>query len=391
MGRARIILARVFLIAILCGVLVAGLWPFCAPANQVSWSTEGDGIQFGRRGTGVSQGQFALRAGQDESAGSVEAWFEPRGKAPWKTLLSFDSKEHPCGPFMVVQRADALVVERYNIDAQSVCRSMQFAVRNVFESGRRVHVTIVLSAHHTLVYINGALAVDSHLIGDSGRNLTGRLVLANSTDTDNSWRGEVLGLAVYPERLSADQIARDFKVWTGGTGPKSTADETPLALYRFDEHEGRVAHNFADRGTDLVFPQRYFLLHPRFLTPAWIRFRYGWPDAEYWQDVIVNIVGFLPVGFLILNYISLACTVRHEWMLAISAGFLLSLTIEVLQWFLPTRDSDMTDVISNTLGTVLGVAICRAPGASRAWNRICELLALAWLRNRPARLEKLAS
>jgi hypothetical protein len=387
---ARIILARVLLIAILCGILGAGLWPFCAPANQFAWSAEGNGIKFGRYGTGISLESFELRPGQDESAGSVEAWLEPRGMAPSATLLAFDSNEHPCGPFKLEQRADALLVERHNIDVRGVCRMGQFTARNVFQSRRRVLVTMVLSAHHTLVYVNGALAVDSYLIGDSPRNLTGRLVLANSTVVDSGWSGEILGLAVYPERLSADQVARDYKEWTGGGGPKSAADETPLAFYPFDEHDGRIAHNAANRTTDLVFPDRYFVLHPRFLTPAWKRFRFGWPEAGYWQDVIINIVGFLPVGFLVLNYLSLARIVRHGWMLAIGAGFLLSLTIEVLQWFLPTRDSDMTDVIANTLGTALGVAVFRAPGALRPWNRLCELLALPWLRSRPARFEKRA-
>jgi hypothetical protein len=386
----RIVVARVLLIAILCGILVAGLWPFCAPANQVRWSTEGNGIELGRHGTGVSLGMFKLSAGQNESAGSVETLLVPHRMPQWKTILAFDTQEHPGGPFRVVQREDALVVERHNVDPQGICRTSQFAVRNVFESGRRVHVTIVLSAHHTLVYVNGALAVDSYLAGDSSHNLTGRLVLANSTDVDNSWSGKVLGLAIYSERLSTNQVARDFTESSSGAGPRNAADETALAVYRFDEHQGRVAHNASDGATDLVFPKRYFVLHPRFLTPPWASFRFGWPEAGYWQDVVINILGFVPVGFLVLNYISVAHKIRHGWILTIIAGFLLSLTIEVLQWFLPTRDSGMTDLITNTLGTALGAAVYRVPGACGAWNRLCELLTPAWLHSHPAELKKLA-
>lgn len=47
------------------------------------------------------------------------------------------------------------------------------------------------------------------------------------------------------------------------------------------------------------------------------------------------------------------------YLIAILPGFLISFTIEFIQAYIPTRASSMTDLIANTLGTVLGAAIFR--------------------------------
>jgi len=45
------------------------------------------------------------------------------------------------------------------------------------------------------------------------------------------------------------------------------------------------------------------------------------------------------------------------WLTVAAAGFVLSLGIEVAQFFIPTRVTDVDDVILNTLGTLAGAAV----------------------------------
>jgi hypothetical protein len=207
------------------------------------------------------------------------------------------------------------------------------------------------------------------VLGDSAYNLTGKLVIANSPVVDDSWTGTILGLAVYDGQLNSSQVEQHEQEWSRGQMLEFTKSENPVALYLFDEHEGRVAYNKLDSVTDLQIPTRYFVLHPRFLTPLWERFRFGWPGWSFWQDAILNIAGFIPVGLATLNCLSKMRALKHPALVVILAGFALSLSIECLQWFLPTRDSDMTDVMTNTLGTALGVVLYRLRPVHSLFNR----------------------
>lgn len=70
-------------------------------------------------------------------------------------------------------------------------------------------------------------------------------------------------------------------------------------------------------------------------------------------DVIGNIVVFMPLGFGLagaLHQAKLWQTVRR----ATLGGFGLSLLIELSQLALPSRTTDIDDLIFNTLGTVVG-------------------------------------
>jgi glycopeptide antibiotics resistance protein len=97
--------------------------------------------------------------------------------------------------------------------------------------------------------------------------------------------------------------------------------------------------------------------------PFWNEFDPSW---DYCWDLLINIVGFIPFGFVVSAYCSLAGGIKRPATVAILLGFMVSFTIEFCQAFLPTRNSGTTDLITNTFGTSLGVLLFRL----RLWRII---------------------
>lgn len=75
------------------------------------------------------------------------------------------------------------------------------------------------------------------------------------------------------------------------------------------------------------------------------------------RDVIGNVVVFVPIGFAI--YGATRGTSFRRFGLAVAFGFALSLFIEMVQFWIATRASDIDDLIFNTLGAVVGAALYR--------------------------------
>ena len=72
----------------------------------------------------------------------------------------------------------------------------------------------------------------------------------------------------------------------------------------------------------------------------------------YIDEIINNIVVFIPIGIYI-------CMLKEDWSILkqISVGFFISLGIEVLQFILAIGATDITDLIGNTLGGIVGIGV----------------------------------
>src|SRR5262249_41678577 len=160
-------------------------------------------------------------------------------------------------------------------------------------------------------------------------------------------------LAIYHRPLTPGEVSEHFAMWLQGSPSNAW---NPTVLYKFDERVGEVAHSAVAAGPDLRLPSNFKLPHKRFLRMPWEGLDEGLPKSitsVFSGDVFTNITGFIPFGFFFCLWFARRGR-RRPVLTAVILGSMLSLAIESLQWYLPTRDSDLTDFLTNTLGTVVG-------------------------------------
>ena len=76
-------------------------------------------------------------------------------------------------------------------------------------------------------------------------------------------------------------------------------------------------------------------------------------------DIIGNIFLFLPFGMVIFLVFRRNCwySLKRLLFTALGIGMILSLAIEIFQYLVPKRIPSVSDIMANTIGTVLGCYI----------------------------------
>ena len=340
-----------FCLVTLCTILVAGLWPFHSPRNEVSWVDGENALLFGKRGTALSRGRLAPRS-TDESGCSVEVWL--KAALTWtrgSVVAFYDPKTGQ--QFSVQQDFTDLMLQlvpekRSGWDSQRPIR-----VDDVFRK-QQAFIAVTSDGHSTAVYIDGRLATRSVGFRLLGNDLSGQVILANSPLRNYGWPGELKGLAIYRNELTSAQVAQHYRDWTHGGEPKVDEHEKVLAVYRFNEGHGNVIHNAIPGGGDLEIPKRLLVVDQLLFESPVAEFH---TDRSYAKDALINVAGFVPLGFILALYFTIR-RIRRANLITIFLGATVSTALEYLQSYLPTRYSGVTDIVTNTLGTCIGVLLC---------------------------------
>jgi VanZ family protein len=338
------------------GILACTLWPFDVfPPNLVSWLEQSNGIRFRQRGVVLGQ-PLATSAPARDTPCTLELWIAPAQTNSVFTILNIYDPANPYR-FLIRQYLVGLIISHDVALPHRKSVRVKIDVNTGLQEKRVSFLTITSGPKGTAVYFDGSLKKIYPHFQIAYEDLSGQIVLGSSTVQPDAWPGEVHGLALYSHELTPEEVACSYRQWI----QTSRQDHLPAAdaifKYFFTERAGNIVHDSGPNHRDLFIPQTYEVPHHSFLTPPWREFDPTW---DYVWDVLRNILGFMPFGFLMCALLLSTHRYTRAILYTTLLGALLSLSIELMQAYIPQRASGITDIITNTLGTTLGAVLVRS-------------------------------
>jgi hypothetical protein len=355
--RYRLLLVALVVAAVGVGVLTPGRLPW---ANATRWRAPEPGLRFGGISQLLSDDPIVSLTGEM----TLEVWLVP-GFNPQvgnQEIISFYD-DQKLRPLLLGQFPRGFILRGREDNPTGDPRDDSYiGIHEVgLESSAALqHLAVTVDREGAKLHVNGR-ATSLHLpktIAQSGEPFGGHLLIGSSNTGWRVWVGGMLGVAVY-ERVLDDAELRAHALQPARLRDEASKDDPSLlALYPFEEAEGRRTRSAAPRGPDLTFPK----LMTRPTRRNFLSFYTGDPSDLAWipLDVGVNIAMFMPLGFLIAWKQH-----RRGIALAVVIGFGLSLAIEILQSFIQGRSSSLIDLGSNSLGALAGAFAASLLGTAR--------------------------
>jgi VanZ family protein len=355
----------VALVLLLLGV---GLWPLRLSApNNAGWLLHTEGLHFpggestsayDPGGTLFTPEPLALATpGTAPVAGSAtfELWLRPAAEpasARGRILALTDRSRREVLYFG--QWTTQFLVLRRESDASGRQAFRELDAPDALRTNQARLLTVTTGPSETCLYVDGTAVrryPNAPLLSREDTLVGKHLYIGNSPDGTCPWAGDYFGMAVYGRQLTDAEVLAQRAWWR--TDRRSPPPVAPMALYEFHARSGRWMTNTWGGSNPLFLPPTLSFLKPR-LAP----FSLSLGDLG---DPTLNLFGFVPLGFCVAAWLA-GRRPRSRWIpvgLAFLAGAAISLTIELVQVYLPVRDSSVTDLVLNSAGTLVGALAAR--------------------------------
>jgi len=341
-------------------ILYSGLrFKGAAITNEVAWLDARNGIRFGN--SGIAYGNAARPASADTVSGqhplSIEMALKPQatGDGHFRLLLVLHGDDDDTQ--LVIGQWKSWLVIMHGDDYAHKRHRARLAV-NALQMPQERFLAVTSGPRGTALFLDGKLIrrnADLHLRIPRGNGRT-RLVLGNSIYGRHPWTGEIYGLAYFDRTLQGSVVKAHYQAWDAERTFAFALKENALGLYLFDEGRGTRVADHARGGNDLQIPAGMTILTKEFLAAPSSGEEF---NLSLLQDMVINLTGFFPMGFLLsalLWHWQRSAFTKRLLVVMLACGAI-SLTIELAQAWIPSRSSQMLDLVLNTLGGGIGVLL----------------------------------
>lgn len=262
-----------------------------------------------------------------------------------------------CDRFIVEQYKSLLIVSYRNKKIETR-KKREIGIDNIINKNEALFLTISLGPKGLKLYLDGILLgnYNCYVLNKQINQALGKLVLGATPSGHNPWVGEIYGVGIYSDTLSAQHIHKNIDLWKNKKFTELIDLNNSIAIYTFNEGNGKYIYNIADDSSPLLIPADFHILNKEILK---IPERNSGISISYFLDIFMNILGFVPYSFLICYYFQMRQKIlfKHHYIIIIIFCSLLSLFIEVTQTSMPQRDSSLFDLFLNITGGMLGTTI----------------------------------
>ncbi|KFO66286.1 hypothetical protein ER57_18485 [Smithella sp. SCADC] len=359
-------------LTILLIILIAGLWPFnFFPKNKVIWLQDQTGVYFSGQGMILSLDplndpqQLLL----NKKSITIEISIRPTEEPPddINRILSIYDDEGSEITFLGQWKKHLIIQSRIKRPVGNILHS-EIGVDDALGKDQNYLLSITSGTEGTIIYINGqpAQTYPHHRLLDSLTSKEIGFILGNSPVGKNSWKGQIMGLAIYNRTFTTEQVLNHYQSYLENNFTMlPEKEEGYIGLYFFNEKLGATVQDYSNLNNHLTIPVLFRPVKKIILDPPWHDFRCDW---SFIQDTIINLLGFIPLGFFFTAFLLKSSNWNKKiiYISIAATGFAISLAIELSQIYLPSRYSQLDDIICNSVGTVLGIIIFN----SKIWEKI---------------------